>query len=68
VDTGERWYVERTGIAALGDEGPCEALKVVLLLMLVRFSFLPLAFGLLGLQEALRVALCTSLDLQFSNT
>jgi len=49
VDTGERRYVERTGIAALSDEGPREALKVVSLLLLVRFSFLPLAFGLLGL-------------------
>ena len=41
VDTGERRHVERTGIAALGDEGPPEALKVVLLLLLLRFSFLP---------------------------
>jgi hypothetical protein len=56
VDTGERRHVERTGIAALGDEGPREALEVVSLLLLLRFSFLPLAFGLLGLQEALRVA------------
>src|SRR5215208_5500649 len=49
-----------TGVAALSNEGPGEALKFVLRLLLVRFSFLPLAFGLLGLQEPLRVALHVS--------
>jgi hypothetical protein len=34
-------FLGLTGIAALSDEGPHEALEVVLLLLLLRFSFLP---------------------------
>jgi hypothetical protein len=60
VDTGERRHVERTGISALGDEGPLETLQVVLLLLPLRFSFLPLALLLLGTQEPGRIALHVS--------
>jgi hypothetical protein len=55
-----------TGVAALSNEGPGEALKFVLRLLLVRFSFLPLAFGLLGLQDPCG-SRCTSRLLQFSS-
>jgi hypothetical protein len=49
-------FLGLTGIAALSDEGPHEALEVVLLLLLLRFSFLPLAFSLLGSNLATKCA------------
>src|SRR5215217_154049 len=49
-------FLGLTGIAALSDEGPHEALEVVLLLLLLRFSFLPLAFILLGSNLATKCA------------
>src|SRR5215217_5056219 len=49
-------FLGLAGIAALSDEGPHEALEVVLLLLLLRFSLLPLAFSLLGSNLATKCA------------
>jgi hypothetical protein len=53
-------------VAVLSNEGPGEALKVVLLLLLVHFSFLPLALLALGFEKPLWIA-CTSRDDQLFN-
>jgi hypothetical protein len=45
------------GIAALGDEGPREALQLVSLLLLLRFGLLPFAHSSLRPPEPSRVAL-----------
>src|SRR5215208_665091 len=49
-------FLGLTEIAALSDEGPHEALEVVLLLLLLRFSFLPLALSLLSSNLATKCA------------
>ena len=50
-----------TDVAVLSDEGAGESLEVVLLLLLLRFSLLPLALLALGCEKPLRVALYISL-------